>query len=74
MKTAAQELQDRVILMLDTLNEGIWDWPDVGASTFWWSPRFYELLGYAPNATEATLEHASRPRPSRGPSSGAALS
>jgi len=25
---------------------GLWDWPDVTRDQAWWSPEFYELLGY----------------------------
>jgi len=28
-------------------SDGLWDWPDIARDERWWSPRFYELLGYA---------------------------
>ncbi|WP_339735734.1 PAS domain-containing protein [uncultured Gimesia sp.] len=33
-------------LFLNCITEGIWDWIDVNSDEQWWSPRFYELLGY----------------------------
>lgn len=32
--------------MLENLNEGLWDWPDMSESRYWWSPKFYALIGY----------------------------
>ncbi len=35
--------------------DGIWDWPDVEQDHQWWSPRFYQLLGYEPVELASTL-------------------
>lgn len=43
-------------LVYDTLNDGLWDWPDITRHRFWWSPRYYEILGYRPGEVEATPE------------------
>ncbi len=44
------------MLTLDTLNEGLWDWPDITVPRFWWSHRYYEIMGYAPDELEPTLD------------------
>lgn len=33
-------------IMLENLDEGLWDWPDMSVHRYWWSPKFYALLGY----------------------------
>lgn len=60
MKTPEQEMQERVMLTLDTMNEGIWDWPDVTVPRFWWSHRYYEIIGYSPDELEPTLDSVLR--------------
>ena len=45
-------------------NDGIWEWPDLSRDLFWWSPRFFELLGYEPDAfvpTKDTFEQMLHP-------------
>ncbi|UCG33598.1 MAG: PAS domain-containing protein, partial [Phycisphaerales bacterium] len=34
--------------------DGLWDWPDVSDESEWWSPRFFDLLGYQEGAFEAS--------------------
>ncbi|MGB0917766.1 MAG: sensor histidine kinase [Flavobacteriales bacterium] len=36
---------------------GVWDWIDVNSNQEWWSPQFYNLLGYSPEELDATLEN-----------------
>ncbi|MEM8484312.1 MAG: response regulator [Bacteroidota bacterium] len=38
--------EERFVLAAKASNSGIWDWIDVDQEEGWWSPRFYELLGY----------------------------
>ncbi len=38
-------------------NDGMWDWPDLQQDAQWWSPRLYELLGYAPDEVEANSQN-----------------
>ncbi len=46
IQSALQESETRLELAISGTNEGIWDWVDVSSDEEWWSPRFYELLGY----------------------------
>ena len=47
---------ERLRLMFQGADDGFWDWPDGNVDRQWWSPRFYELLGYEDGAFEPTLE------------------
>ncbi|MEM7552193.1 MAG: PAS domain-containing protein [Bacteroidota bacterium] len=38
-------------------NNGIWHWEDIKSDAQWWSPEFYEKLGYADNEVKASLEN-----------------
>jgi signal transduction histidine kinase len=31
---------------LEQLEVGLWEWPDVSGSAQWWSPQYYQLLGF----------------------------
>jgi PAS domain S-box-containing protein len=37
--------------------DGIWDWPDCETEEQWWSPRFYDLLGYGDGEIAAGLRN-----------------
>lgn len=52
-KGALFEYVQRFDLSLKAINAGIWDWYIVDNSE-WWSPRFYEMLGYKDNEIEAS--------------------
>ncbi|MDB5282598.1 MAG: multi-sensor signal transduction histidine kinase [Bacteroidota bacterium] len=39
-------VDERLELAHEGTAAGIWDWTDVYGDEEWWSPRFYELLGY----------------------------
>lgn len=52
-KSALKASEDRFQLVVTGSYDGIWDW-DVARKTVYWSPRFKELLGYAPEELEAT--------------------
>jgi len=43
---ALKEFKERYHLAIYGTNDGYWDWMDVTKDEEWWSPRFYELLGY----------------------------
>lgn len=45
----------RLELAIAGANEGIWDRPDLKRDEEYWSPRFYELLGYENGAIEASV-------------------
>ena len=49
--------EERFRLAAEGMRSGIWDWIDVNENKEWWSPRFYELLGYEKNEMEATFSN-----------------
>ncbi len=49
---ALRESEERFSLAIRGSADGIWDWTDVRQDVQWWSPRFYELLGYEPGEIE----------------------
>jgi PAS domain S-box-containing protein len=51
---ARQESELRFDLALEGSNDGFWDWKQVSGDEQWWSPRFYELLGFQPDEVEAS--------------------
>lgn len=46
--------EERFDLAVRGSGAGIWDWGDVANEQMWWSPRIYELLGYADGEIPAT--------------------
>ena len=44
---------ERYELAFKGASDGIWDWPDVTKDKEWWSPRWYELLGYEDGEVKA---------------------
>jgi two-component system CheB/CheR fusion protein len=50
-----KESQIRFKLAIAGSSAGIWDWMDVNGEDEWWSPQFYNLLGYKPGEIEASL-------------------
>ncbi len=55
MEQALRESQERFELAAEGADEGLWDWPDTSQDAEWWSPRWYELLGYADGEVEASF-------------------
>ncbi len=55
MEQALRESQERFKLAADGADQGMWDWPDTSQDAQWWSPRWYELLGYADGEVEASF-------------------
>ncbi|MEM8986217.1 MAG: PAS domain-containing protein [Pseudomonadota bacterium] len=58
----ANELQlkkseERFSVAASGASVGIWDWIDVDQNAQWWSPIFYELLGYKDKEVPATLDN-----------------
>jgi PAS domain S-box-containing protein len=51
---AREESELRFDLALEGSNDGFWDWKQVSRDEQWWSPRFYELLGFQPDEIRAT--------------------
>ncbi len=51
---ALRQTEQRFQLAVRGSNDGLWDWPDVTQEQQWWSPRFYELLGYKDGEIEAS--------------------
>ncbi|MBC8173885.1 MAG: PAS domain-containing protein [Chitinophagales bacterium] len=54
--TTLRHTRTRHILAVDGIAAGIWDWMDVNKEELWWSPRLYELLGYADQEVTASME------------------
>ena len=52
---ALAESEERFSLAVEGSNSGIWDWFDVNGEAEWWSPRFFELLGFADGEIEPSL-------------------
>lgn len=46
----------RYKLALAGSNICIWDWMDISEKKQWWSPRFYELLGYDEDELQASVD------------------
>ena len=51
------ESETRYNLAVNGISAGIWDWVDVTSDKEWWSPQFYELLGYDNGEIEANLNN-----------------
>ncbi len=49
------EVEDRLSRALQGSNDGIWDW-DMQSNRVFYSPHFAELLGYAPQELEPTID------------------
>lgn len=55
-KESIKESNDRYNLAVQGISAGLWDWPDVDKTEEWWSPKFYELLGYENEEIKASLD------------------
>ena len=56
MEASEKDLKERFECAVRGANDGLWDWPDVTRSEMWFSPRFYELLGYEPGQLQGSIE------------------
>ncbi len=54
-KTLA-EMSDRIALAIEGGSDGLWDWMDLQAQQHWWSPSYYQLIGYTPDEVPATVD------------------
>lgn len=54
---ALRKSEKRLSLAVEGSNDGLWDWPDVDNDKEWWSPRWYELLGYKDREIEASYSN-----------------
>ena len=52
-----QESEERFALAVRGSNDGMWDWPDITKDDEWWSPRWYELLGYKDGEVKASYSN-----------------
>ena len=50
-------LADRLNLAIEGGSDGLWDWMDVHADVQWWSPSYYQLMGYTPQELPATVSN-----------------
>lgn len=46
IEAAFRESEERLDLAIQGSNDGLWNWPIIEGKKPWWSPRYYELLGY----------------------------
>ena len=46
VRVALQKSDERLDLATSGSQDGLWDWTDVKKDSMWWSPNFYELLGF----------------------------
>ena len=61
---ALAESEQRFAIAAEGSGAGIWDWTDVSANEQYWTPKFFELLGYSPGEIEpsmATLHELASP-------------
>ncbi|QDT92119.1 PAS domain-containing hybrid sensor histidine kinase/response regulator [Gimesia algae] len=42
--------------LLNCSSHGVWDWLDLNLTEQWWSPRFYELIGYQNQEIDSSMD------------------
>lgn len=47
--------EERYDMAVKGSTDGLWDWTDIERGDSWWSPRFYELLGYENDELEMSF-------------------
>ncbi len=52
---ALRQSEQRFERAIKGSNDGIWDWFNVNQEQIWYSPRFFEIIGYQPNEFEPTF-------------------
>lgn len=56
LATELEESKTRLDLAIAGSADGMWDWLDVRRDEVWWSPRYYELIGHAPEDLPASFD------------------
>lgn len=51
-----EKSEQRFALVIEGMNDGIWDWEDVTKDEEYWSPQFKKLLGYEDNEIKASYQ------------------
>ena len=46
--------EQRFVLVIEGMNDGIWDWEDMTKDEEYWSPQFKKLLGYEEHEIKAS--------------------
>lgn len=54
VRVALKKSDERLNLATSGSQDGLWDWTDVNKEHMWWSPNFYELLGYKIDEIDST--------------------
>ncbi len=54
-ETKLKQSELRYELAATGIAAGIWDWVDINKDAEWWSPKFFELLGYENNEIDSSL-------------------
>lgn len=57
---ALADSEERFQLAAKGSSAGVWDWQDIVNDQQWWSPKFYDLLGYADNEIEPKVPNFSK--------------
>jgi two-component system sensor histidine kinase/response regulator len=47
--------REHLDLAVSGASAGLWDWPDMNRDEQWWSPSYYEILGYDPGELPASF-------------------
>jgi len=55
VEKALRVREERLSLALDATSDGLWDW-NIASNRIYWSPRAYQMLGYAPDEFPITFE------------------
>ena len=53
-RVALQASDERLDLATSGSQDGLWDWTNVKEDSMWWSPNFFELLGYKEGEVSST--------------------
>ena len=51
-----RDIQKHLEGLLSSSSHGIWDWIDLNSIEQWWSPRFYELIGYQNQEIDSSMD------------------
>ncbi|WKN43863.1 chemotaxis protein CheB [Tunicatimonas pelagia] len=51
-----RQSEERLAFAISGTSDGIWDWTDLTTEDGWWSPRFYEIIGYKAGEIESSVK------------------